>query len=291
MNGPKDAARMLRAALALLCAFALVLTSSLPATAGPRHAGMRALHAPAPSWQAARFISPDTLDPTLPGVGTNRYAYALNDPVNKSDPNGHFAFLAAIPAFAAGCTGACVAVVAGIATGLAFVGIQVSIQETVPNEPQNVLPGSKESSEEPRALTPDEIDSLSKAGTAPSRGGRTEAGRAAEKHGSRVGSAFPPTRGVADDINEQGQRTLDDILNDPGSKISIDDRGRITVTSPDGRGAQFHPDGRFKGFREPEPSTVMSPDANASTSPSSVTQNGDQGGAANTTDTDDMRGL
>jgi hypothetical protein len=25
----------------------------------------------------------------LPGVGTNRYAYAGNDPVNKSDPNGH----------------------------------------------------------------------------------------------------------------------------------------------------------------------------------------------------------
>jgi hypothetical protein len=38
----------------------------------------------------ARFISPDTMDPTIEGVGTNRYAYAGNDPVNKSDPNGHF---------------------------------------------------------------------------------------------------------------------------------------------------------------------------------------------------------
>jgi pyocin large subunit-like protein len=37
----------------------------------------------------ARFISPDNMDPTLPGVGTNRYAYSQNDPVNKSDPNGH----------------------------------------------------------------------------------------------------------------------------------------------------------------------------------------------------------
>ncbi|HLP68036.1 MAG TPA: hypothetical protein VK181_11010, partial [Rhizobium sp.] len=26
---------------------------------------------------------------TMPGVGTNRYAYAGNDPVNGSDPNGH----------------------------------------------------------------------------------------------------------------------------------------------------------------------------------------------------------
>lgn len=38
----------------------------------------------------ARFISPDSWDPTMPGVGTNRYAYAGNDPVNKSDTNGHF---------------------------------------------------------------------------------------------------------------------------------------------------------------------------------------------------------
>ncbi|WP_230531011.1 RHS repeat-associated core domain-containing protein [Microvirga roseola] len=38
-----------------------------------------------------RFLSPDSLDPTLPGVGTNRYAYSLNDPVNKRDPSGHSA--------------------------------------------------------------------------------------------------------------------------------------------------------------------------------------------------------
>jgi RHS repeat-associated protein len=37
-----------------------------------------------------RFISPDDWDPTLAGVGTNRYAYAGNDPVNKADTNGHY---------------------------------------------------------------------------------------------------------------------------------------------------------------------------------------------------------
>lgn len=37
----------------------------------------------------ARFIQPDDWDPTKPGVGTNRYAYSENDPVNKSDRNGH----------------------------------------------------------------------------------------------------------------------------------------------------------------------------------------------------------
>ena len=46
-----------------------------------------------------RFVSPDDWDPTLPGVGTNRYAYALNDPVNKADPNGHNAFTDAVSNF------------------------------------------------------------------------------------------------------------------------------------------------------------------------------------------------
>ncbi len=39
----------------------------------------------------ARFASPDWFDPVQPGVGTNRYAYSLNDPVNNSDINGHIA--------------------------------------------------------------------------------------------------------------------------------------------------------------------------------------------------------
>jgi RHS repeat-associated protein len=37
----------------------------------------------------ARFITPDTWDPDIPGVDINRYAYAGNDPVNGSDPSGH----------------------------------------------------------------------------------------------------------------------------------------------------------------------------------------------------------
>jgi RHS repeat-associated protein len=39
----------------------------------------------------ARFVSADRLDPTIPGVGTNRYAYAGNDPINRSDPSGRWA--------------------------------------------------------------------------------------------------------------------------------------------------------------------------------------------------------
>ena len=37
----------------------------------------------------SRFLNPDTFDPTQAGVGTNRYAYSGNDPVNGSDPSGH----------------------------------------------------------------------------------------------------------------------------------------------------------------------------------------------------------
>jgi RHS repeat-associated protein len=36
----------------------------------------------------ARFIQPDPLDPTLPGVDVNRYAYAANNPVMFRDPWG-----------------------------------------------------------------------------------------------------------------------------------------------------------------------------------------------------------
>ncbi len=36
-----------------------------------------------------RFISPDWWDPNLPGVGMARYTYSDNDPINKSDTNGH----------------------------------------------------------------------------------------------------------------------------------------------------------------------------------------------------------
>lgn len=43
--------------------------------------------------QIARFITPDDWDPTREDVGVNRYAYSFNDPINKSDPNGHAAQL------------------------------------------------------------------------------------------------------------------------------------------------------------------------------------------------------
>lgn len=51
--------------------------------------GLLYLHARYYDPKIGIFVSPDTWDPLLPGVGTNRYAYAGNDPVNKADRNGH----------------------------------------------------------------------------------------------------------------------------------------------------------------------------------------------------------
>ena len=51
--------------------------------------GLQYLHARYYDPDLARFLSPDTWDPILAGVDFNRYAYAGNDPVNGSDPNGH----------------------------------------------------------------------------------------------------------------------------------------------------------------------------------------------------------
>lgn len=41
------------------------------------------------SQASAMFIQADWFDPTESGVGTNRYAYSNNDPVNRFDPSGN----------------------------------------------------------------------------------------------------------------------------------------------------------------------------------------------------------
>jgi RHS repeat-associated protein len=56
--------------------------------------GLQYLHARYYDPNLGRFLSPDTWDPTIPGVDINRYAYAGNDPINGMDPSGHLTTLA-----------------------------------------------------------------------------------------------------------------------------------------------------------------------------------------------------
>lgn len=51
--------------------------------------GLTYLHARYYDAVLGRFLQSDWWDASDPGVGTNRYAYAGNDPVNGSDGNGH----------------------------------------------------------------------------------------------------------------------------------------------------------------------------------------------------------
>lgn len=50
---------------------------------------LTALFAVFASQASAMFISPDPMDPTGQGVGTNRYAYSGGDPINRMDPSGY----------------------------------------------------------------------------------------------------------------------------------------------------------------------------------------------------------
>lgn len=52
-------------------------------------AGLQYLNARYYDPELGRFIQPDWFEVTEPGVGTNRYAYSFNDPVNLMDPGGN----------------------------------------------------------------------------------------------------------------------------------------------------------------------------------------------------------
>lgn len=70
-----------------------------PATAtGERFdadAGLQYLNAQYYDPKLGMFLQPDWFEVTMAGVGTNRYAYSFNDPVNLKDPNGNELFIPA----------------------------------------------------------------------------------------------------------------------------------------------------------------------------------------------------
>jgi RHS repeat-associated protein len=83
-------ARLATATIAIALAVSLALSGTAEAmTSSAFRLHLRDQSARPHHLREVRFISPDTMDPTIPGVGTNRYAYVGNDPINKSDPSGH----------------------------------------------------------------------------------------------------------------------------------------------------------------------------------------------------------
>ena len=96
----------------------LTLTAEDKGFIGERYdadAGLQYLNARYFDPELGMFIQPDWLAVTDAGVGTNRYAYANNDPVNKFYPNGNF-FGTFIAAFLG-------AVLAGTEAGIVLAGL------------------------------------------------------------------------------------------------------------------------------------------------------------------------
>lgn len=107
-----------------------------------------------------------------------------------------------------------------------------------------------------------DIAKLLQAGKAAGKGGLTAVGRGLKKHGDRVGSAFPKAIGNQAAINQQGEKVLKSILENPNVQKNINNGsfnagrygiGSIDYQIPGGIGARFNSDGtKFIGFLEPK---------------------------------------
>ncbi|QVL55879.1 MAG: hypothetical protein KFB95_01350 [Simkaniaceae bacterium] len=100
---------------------------------------------------------------------------------------------------------------------------------------------------------------MSHAGTLPDKGPLSKAGRALQKKSDRLDSAFPKPSGTSHEVNLQGQKVLDEILNHP-DKVVIRDTTKkryggvfdIKIGSEKGMGVRFKTNGEFVGFLEPK---------------------------------------
>ncbi len=99
------------------------------------------------------------------------------------------------------------------------------------------------------------IDKLLEAGKAPDKGGYSKAGRSLTKKSYRENSIFPRPSGSIEQINNQGEKVLEEILNHPEKIITHEVRPRfgevIEVTIPENGGARFSISEEFICFIEP----------------------------------------
>jgi hypothetical protein len=89
------------------------------------------------------------------------------------------------------------------------------------------------------------------AGKAIDRAGYSKAGRGSMKHGSREETVFPQARGTPEQINEHGQKILEEILSDPKAKSYANRFGGEDIFASSGRGVRFDSDDNFIGFLQP----------------------------------------
>lgn len=82
------------------------------------------------------------------------------------------------------------------------------------------------------------------------RAGFTMVGRSLMKHGYREKSIFPKPYGNPRQVNQEGQKILEEIINDPRSEVFTTERGSIKIYSPNGRGVKLSKDWNFKHFIE-----------------------------------------
>jgi hypothetical protein len=89
------------------------------------------------------------------------------------------------------------------------------------------------------------------AGKVIDRKGLTKAGRALAKHGGRKGSVFPKPKGNPAQINQQGQKILEQILNDPNITTCKNRFSGVDVYSVKGFGVRYDKKNNFMGFLQP----------------------------------------
>lgn len=108
---------------------------------------------------------------------------------------------------------------------------------------------------EKKGLTSLLADKLSKSADTYDRGGLTKAGRALQKHGDRLGSSFFQVKGNPTDINVQAIDIVNNILNNPDSRVIQRHHPRfgdiVDIKSPDGQGIRYDAYDNFIGFLEP----------------------------------------
>jgi hypothetical protein len=105
-------------------------------------------------------------------------------------------------------------------------------------------------------ITVSQLKKMSEAGKVLDRGGLTKAGRGLAKHGGRQDSVFPKPIGSPKQINKQGQKILNEILNHPERQTIYRDHkvfgSVIDIKVPRLGGVRFSSDQSIMhGFLEP----------------------------------------